>query len=58
MNIYFDGDKNRLLCLCCLSFLNKEMESYMKDPEKFLLKYGLAAVLAIELYKFIKFIAS
>jgi hypothetical protein len=36
----------------------KVFKRHLKDPHLFLFKVGFAIVLAIELYKFIKFIAS
>jgi hypothetical protein len=34
------------------------MPTLPRDPHKLIFKYGLAAILLVELYKFIKFIAS
>jgi len=34
------------------------MNKFLRDPDRLVLKIGLAAVLVVELYKFIKFIAS
>jgi hypothetical protein len=42
-----------------LSFLKEsQMPKLPRDPHKLIFKYGLAAVLLVELYRFLRFIAS
>ena len=46
------------MMVLALDFLKESQMKFPRRPDRLLLEIGLIVVLAIELYKFIKFIAS